>query len=296
MSFDADALQMAIDAHGPVTRVVIARMTGSSPRDIGTSMLVWADGQTGTIGGGTLEYTALAHARGGGIGACDYPLGPTLGQCCGGHVTLVYERFTAAPSGTAPFARRIFGTAPPPKWPQSKWPRSKWNEPTPQYKDGWLCEPIACAAQPLWLWGAGHVGRAVADVMHDMPGFAVTWADVALDRFPDAPPPGVTIVSAAHLPDLMAHAPAQALHLIFTYAHDMDLELCHTALERGFAYCGLIGSCTKWARFRNRLAALGHANSAINRITCPIGDPSLGKHPKMIALGVAQGLIGLVNT
>jgi xanthine dehydrogenase accessory factor len=89
----------------------------------------------------------------------------------------------------------------------------------------------------------------------------------------------------------MAHAPRDAHHLIVTYSHALDLDLCHAALSRGFASAGVIGSATKWARFRRRLAQLGHAPAAIDRIDCPIGDPRLGKHPQAIALGVAARLL-----
>ena len=78
---------------------------------------------------------------------------------------------------------------------------------------------------------------------------------------------------------------------MLTYSHEIDLNLCDRLLRRGFASLGLIGSATKWARFRNRLAAMGHADAEIARITCPIGDPSLGKHPQAIAVGVAARLL-----
>jgi xanthine dehydrogenase accessory factor len=85
-------INQAIAAHGAVTRVVIADIKGSSPREIGASMLLWPGGQSGSIGGGALEYQASQAPR---PGLRRYPLGPELGQCCGGHVTLVTEHFTS---------------------------------------------------------------------------------------------------------------------------------------------------------------------------------------------------------
>ena len=79
---------------------------------------------------------------------------------------------------------------------------------------------------------------------------------------------------------------------MLTFSHSLDLELCHRLLGHGFRTLGLIGSATKWARFRSRLAALGHAEARIARIRCPIGDPGLGKHPQAIAIGVAADLLG----
>jgi xanthine dehydrogenase accessory factor len=89
----------------------------------------------------------------------------------------------------------------------------------------------------------------------------------------------------------MAHAPIAAQHLVFTYSHALDLAICHAALTQGFTFCGLIGSASKWARFRARLAALGHNPSEVLKITCPIGDPNLGKQPISIAISVTQALL-----
>jgi xanthine dehydrogenase accessory factor len=100
----------------------------------------------------------------------------------------------------------------------------------------------------------------------------------------------VTPLVAVNPADLVA-APPEAEHLILTYSHALDLELCHRLLGHGFASCGLIGSRTKWARFRSRLAALGHGEASVARIRCPIGDPTLGKHPQAIAVGVAQEVL-----
>jgi xanthine dehydrogenase accessory factor len=127
------------------------------------------------------------------------------------------------------------------------------------YTAGWLAETLTPAAQPLWIWGAGHVGRAVVHIASQMPDLEVTWIDTSPDRFPDAAPQAVTLVPAENPAPLMAHAPRDAQHLIFTYAHSLDLALCHAALLRGFDFCGLIGSASKWARFQRRLMALGHA-------------------------------------
>jgi len=157
--------------------------------------------------------------------------------------------------------------------------------------DGWMIEPVHKPARQLWIWGAGHVGRALVDVLAPMPDIAITWVDTAPERFPGDAPVGVTLVPAANPADLVRHAPTEAEHLVLTYSHALDLELCHRLLAHEFAFAGLIGSATKWARFRSRLAALGHGAARIAQITCPIGQPSLGKHPQMIAVGVAADLL-----
>ena len=76
-----------------------------------------------------------------------------------------------------------------------------------------------------------------------------------------------------------------------TFSHDLDFALCDALLRHGFGQAGLIGSNTKWARFRKRLEALGHEKQAISQIICPIGTPSFGKDPQAIAVSVAAALL-----
>lgn len=238
--------------------VEIIATRGSAPREAGTAMKVTPARTEGTIGGGALELEAIRHARAvletGGEDTRTLPLGPGLGQCCGGAVTL---RFTRTP-------REVDQPAP--------------QMPALESPDG---------AAELWLWGAGHVGRAVVAACPAR-SFRVTWVDDDAARFPETPRAGVTVITARDMPRLAASAPREAHHLIFTYAHDIDLALCAALLERGFVSCGLIGSKTKWARFRKRLRAAGLDP---DRITCPIGDTSRGKRPDAIAAGVVETLL-----
>ena len=299
--FDRDALLAAVALHGRVARVVIAAFDGSSPRETGAAMLVWGDGQSGTIGGGALEWQAICDARAmladGRLTRLDrVPLGPALGQCCGGAVTLLTEVYDAkavadlpddviarttdsraTDSHDKPMAvRRILSQA-----------RDRGTQPRAQLMQGWFIEPVSCPQRNLWVWGAGHVGRALINVLSPLPGLSVTWVDTCADRFPETIPPNMRALPVPNPADAVPLAPPGAEHLILTYSHALDLDLCHRLLGHGFASAGLIGSATKWARFRSRLAALGHAPGQIARIRCPIGDPSLGKHPQQIAIGVA---------
>lgn len=300
-------LSRAVATHGRVVRVVVAEVQGSAPREAGAAMIVWADaacdgGQSGTIGGGALEWEAAARARAmlAAPGRPDrvdrLPLGPSLGQCCGGAVVLVSELWDAgrladlsgdlvarSPEGRAmPLAvKRLLDRA-----------RARGEAPgAAVWMQGWLVEPVAAPARQIWVWGAGHVGRAIVATLAPLPGLAITWVDVAPDRFPSALPPGVTPRPAPDAAALVTDAPPEAEHLILTFSHALDLELCHRLLRHGFRGAGLIGSATKWARFRSRLAALGHPADRIARIRCPIGDPRLGKHPQAIAIGVAADLL-----
>lgn len=293
--FDLAELADAIAAHGRVARVVIAGFKGSSPREVGAAMLVWTGGQSGTIGGGALEWQAAQRARdmlATGEPRLDHAaLGPALGQCCGGTVTLLTEVYHAdnLPELAPAIARSLDGS-PMPLAVKRLIDRARGQgaAPAPQFLQGWMVEPLATPSRALWIWGAGHVGRALVAVLAPLPGVAITWVDTAPDRFPDALPSNVKALPAADPAAAVALAPQNAEHLILTYSHTLDLALCHGLLRHGFARCGLIGSATKWARFKSRLGALGHSSQTIAGIDCPIGDPSLGKHPQAIAIGVAR--------
>jgi len=303
MSFERAALARAVAAHGAVVRVVVAEALGSAPREAGAAMLVWATGQEGTIGGGALEFAAAARARemlakGGADRVDRLPLGPALGQCCGGAVLLLSEIWTAARLAAlgdgAVVARPLPGQGAERPLAVTRvlaCARGEGMAPRPGVVQGWMVEPLAAPERDIWVWGAGHVGRALVAVLAPLPGIRITWVDTAAGRFPETLPDGVALRVAADPAALVTEAPAGAEHLIVTFSHALDLELCHRLLGRGFAAAGLIGSATKWARFRSRLAALGHGEAQIARIRCPIGEPAFGKHPQAIAVGVAADLL-----
>ena len=296
MSFDLSCL-----SRGPVARVVVASVQGSVPREVGAAMLVWADRTEGTIGGGALEFDAIERARAilaSGEDRYDrVPLGPGLGQCCGGAVGLLTEVWSAArlaepgrvvarplpgrPTEMPLAVRRLVAAA-----------RGGGALPAPGIVDGWMVEPVLEPARHIWVWGAGHVGRALVTVLAPFPWVRLHWADSDRARFPEAVPEGARVLIAENPADLVPLAGPEAEHVVLTYSHALDLEICHRVLGRPFRGLGLIGSATKRARFRSRLAALGHEDAQIDRMACPIGDPALGKHPQAIALGVALGILG----
>ncbi|MEM9031429.1 MAG: xanthine dehydrogenase accessory protein XdhC [Pseudomonadota bacterium] len=246
--------------NAPAIYVKITATRGSTPRAAGTAMAVTATAAAGTIGGGALEHWAIGRAReildaDAGDESVTLALGPRLGQCCGGAVTLHFGKAPAPVDAIQTTARPyVTGGGPP---------------------------------ASLWLWGAGHVGRAVVRAC-PAEAFDITWVDSAPDRFPETVPQHVTVVSAAQMDLLAARSPSDAHHLIFTYSHDIDLALCAALLRLTPASIGLIGSDSKWARFRSKLRAMGLDPTAI---ACPIGNKALGKHPDQIAQGVVDVLL-----
>ncbi|MEO1537596.1 MAG: xanthine dehydrogenase accessory protein XdhC [Pseudomonadota bacterium] len=297
MTFALNALR-ALNRTG--ARVVVAATQGSVPREVGASMLVTDTGASGTIGGGALEFAAIERARQAlqcGKDRIDrIPLGPGVGQCCGGAVTLLTEiwdgsrlasidtvaaRCLPGVSGEMPLSvRRILADA-----------RGSGLLPAAGIVEGWMIEPVHQPTREIWVWGAGHVGRAIVGALAPLPGLTINWADTDSARFPSDVPSSVETLIAANPADLVTLSGSQAEHYVLTYSHPLDLELCHRILARPFRFLGLIGSQTKRARFRKRLLTLGHSQAQIDRMTCPIGDPSLGKHPQAIALGVATALL-----
>jgi xanthine dehydrogenase accessory factor len=307
MSLDPDQISACIAAHGPVARLVVAASKGSAPREAGAAMLVWARGQSGTIGGGALEFEAVARARrnlsqGKDQDHWHMPLGPALGQCCGGAVSLLCEvlshqslhDITETRAAGLPWCRPVSAglQAEPPLSIKRilNAARATGQRPDPGLVDGWMVEPFTAPRRPLWLYGAGHVGRAIVTAFRPLP-YDITWIDTDRTRFPDVIPDNADPLVAADPAQVVTYAPPAARHLILTYSHKLDLDLCHAVLSRDFAAAGLIGSATKWSRFRKRLGALGHGDAQIDRITCPIGLPELGKAPENIAAGVVTKVL-----
>lgn len=326
------ALRDALAAQGRCVLVTVARIKGSTPRESGAKMAVWEDGFAGSIGGGTLEFAALAEARKrlaaaepGGPHLERVALGASLGQCCGGAATLLMEHLDAAalawlgPLGEALAAGRpaslvsaLEGPAvaktlvEPARAAGAPLPEAvvaaargllDEDEPvcrieTAEAGARFLIEPLPRPAPRLLLFGAGHVGRALAPLLAGLP-FETLWIDERPAIFPSDPPPGLTILPARAPALLAEEAPAGSYVLVMTHSHARDLEICERVLQRGdFAYLGLIGSATKRARFERRFRDLGLSEALIERLTCPIGIAGIGgKSPAEIAVAVAAQLL-----
>jgi len=251
---------LARGVHGIL--VTVARETGSAPREAGAAMLVTPEACFGTVGGGRLELQAIERARamladGEDEAMLDLPLGPALGQCCGGHVLLTLSR-----AGQATVAQ---------------------------------LETVAAqeiARRPsVFLFGAGHVGQALTRALLPLPLALTVIDDRAqfLTRLPDG---ADARLSAAPVSEV-ASAPAGAAFVVMTHSHGLDYELTGAALDRGdAAYVGLIGSRTKRARFERWYRVHGADAAALAGLTCPIGgDAPRDKRPSVIAALAAAEIV-----
>jgi len=305
----ADCLQR----DGVCALVTVVRVDGSTPREAGARMVVTAGGDySGTIGGGTLEFEAIRKARtaaGAGEAFLDLQtvsLGPDLGQCCGGRVQIAIETMTAPMLQQARrFAEledngNVFATS-------ATVTRSKvgaravlQEQPDDRFvlKDdeksgeGLLVEQFGEKHRPLFLFGAGHVGRALVLALAPLP-FDVFWIDSRAAQFPGPVPANVRKIATRDPAGELENAPDGAFVLAMTHSHALDEDIMARALlQQRFAYCGVIGSQTKRARFQKRLKSRGLNEPLIANMVCPIGVTALkSKHPAAIAAGVAADLL-----
>jgi xanthine dehydrogenase accessory factor len=263
MTLQAAALRWLDEGRAAIV-IEVAAHRGSVPRETGTRMLVGARDVIGTIGGGHLELQAVEHARRLLRGEAlrreqQLALGPTLGQCCGGAITLRYVPLADSAPET-------------------------WAASMPRFD--------------LQLYGAGHVGRAIVRLLETI-HCRVSWIDARDSEFPREPnAPHIQRVCVEPVEGEVASAPPGACFLVLTHSHALDLAITEAILKRGdFAYLGLIGSRTKRARFMHRFEARGIAPDVLARLTCPIGVPGIvGKEPEVIAVAVVAQLLAITSS
>ncbi|MEE2916105.1 MAG: xanthine dehydrogenase accessory protein XdhC [Pseudomonadota bacterium] len=289
---------------GPLAMVSVLATEGSAPRGAGTRMLVTADATHGTIGGGRLEYQAIEQARAilshapGTWRVQDYPLGPLLGQCCGGRVRLLVEHVDRDALGwiaAAAAGRRLLTTLATTRVERQVTEKAATAPPSargdmPRAGARWS-ETIGERARALYLFGAGHVGQAIARHATGLP-LRLAWFDT---RPLFATIEGVTLVPEDAVAACIADAPDDAAIVILTHDHALDYALVRAALARDrVAFVGVIGSATKRARFLARLERDGVEEGARARLTCPIGlEGVTGKEPDVIAIATLAQLLRL---
>ena len=253
----------------PAVRVVVESTQGSAPREAGAWMGVFRDdAAVGSIGGGQLEHEALALARRALAGEPVAPfqrfaLGPSLGQCCGGVVHLHFELLYPAQADAV---------------------RAR------------LEAEADAARMPVALFGGGHVGRAIVAALLPLM-VRVYWVDSRDEVFPEGLPRQVLTEHSAPVQAAVADLAPQSRVLVMSFSHAEDLDIVAACLQRqreraDLPFIGLIGSKSKWARFRQRLEARGFDETDLARITCPIGVAGVvGKEPEVIAAAVAAQLM-----
>ena len=232
----------------------LSAVRGSSPRERGAFMVIAADAMIGTIGGGALEYMVITRARQAlrdGIppGVMDVPLGPEIGQCCGGRVTVSLK--VVRPEVGAALVQRV--------------------------------RQIETEHPHVYLFGSGHVGKALARALAALP-LSVHVIDTRPDELHDLPE-GID-ARAVPMPEAVVRsAPAGSSFVILTHDHALDFMIAAEALKRGYApYIGMVGSRTKRAKFASWYRGEGGTAEALARLTLPIGDLGLvDKRPEVIA-------------
>jgi len=294
----------------PAVLVTVAIAQGSVPREAGAHMLVTASALFDTIGGGHLELKATAIARAMLLDGRTrhferFPLGPSLGQCCGGVAHLLFERADAAQLARLATRRdadtfRVVAIASTASALCDATGRVLAGDRVPAFdtnagthvRDGWLVDAILAPRAHLILFGAGHVGAAIVRLLGDLP-CRVTWVDERDAMFPDSVPPNVHI-EATDTPDaVVAGAPPGASFLVMTHSHALDGRLCEAILARdNVGWFGLIGSVTKRRQFEHRLRVRGVDGARIDAMVCPIGVPGVaGKQPAVLAIAVVAQLL-----
>lgn len=275
---------------GPAALVTILAAEGSAPRGPGARMVVTETGLEGTIGGGALEHQAMAQARKilalapGSWRVQDYPLGPLLGQCCGGRVRLLIERLDEVPESDGPFEVTLGETVRRVAGPDGE--RLDARGPLP-VSGAHFVEPAETDLLPVTMFGAGHVGRAIAARATGLP-LHIAWHD---SRPEAAETAGVVLADEDSMVACAGSAPEGAAVVILTHDHALDYRLTAAALASPARFVGLIGSRTKRARFMSRLEKDGVDHA---RLTCPIGLPGIsGKEPEVIAIATLAQLLGL---
>lgn len=259
------SLDQFLSAHRSAMLARLSSVKGSSPRAEGTAMLVSAEAIWGTIGGGALEYMVIDKARqmlrdGRRDGMLDVPLGPEIGQCCGGRVEVFLRWLDEAGAES-------------------------------------LRAEVAAEedARPhVFVFGAGHVGHALAKALALLP-VRTHVVDTRPDELAGLPD-GVEALAVALPEAVVRSAPPGSAFVILTHDHALDFLIAAEALRRDDAvYVGMVGSKTKRAKFASWFESAGGEPARVARLVLPIGQQGLGdKRPEVIAaLAAAEIMVHL---
>ena len=289
----------SLDDGQDIVLVTVTATKGSSPRNHGSQMLVTKAGIWQTIGGGALEFDVMARARK--MLASDDDnwqrqhmtviLGPDMGQCCGGQMSLLLEKFTAKQVGVLAALAQEACHGQMLAHPLESGVPLRLQSALSSSDEAVFMAPIMPRQMPLFIYGAGHVSRALIPRLDGL-GFDIFLVDIETARFADNLGDNLQKLLAKAPEKIALRAPKRAAHLVMTHSHSLDEAICLQLLMRGdFAYLGLIGSKSKRARFTKRLAAAGVSPAMLDRLISPIGIRDIkGKSPAHVALSIAADL------
>ena len=322
-------LRSRIDNGGSAVLVTVAKVQGSSPRAPGTRMLVTADDRTGTVGGGKIELQATQYARdmlaeNRDIAVRDFTSDPGLDQSCGGRLTLVFDRIDRSSAGWLSAATGFresdsrpvlvsrldtsaklvvaeserYGSLGAPNLDHAASGAAAVSDHVTRLETH---EGVPLLIGPIYedreielvLFGAGHVGAAIAAVLGSHPDLRITWVDDRPGLLPERTGPNVRAITTEDPAGRVPEMPPGAYFAIMSHSHKLDFDIVEQVLRRGdFRYCGLIGSASKHAQFTKRWLDRGLSEEALEHLVCPIGvDGITGRQPADIAISVAAEIL-----
>ncbi|MCV9909898.1 xanthine dehydrogenase accessory protein XdhC [Brucella sp. HL-2] len=260
-----DDIRAFLNKRSDSVLIEVTDVRGSAPRDAGAWMLVARGMIFRTIGGGQLEYMAIDHARkillGGRDSSMDVPLGPEIGQCCGGRVGLSFRRVNRG------LAEELIAKV-----------------------------DAEISTRPhVYVFGAGHVGDALAYSLSLTP-VRVILVDTREAELMAVDAPGVETCLAALPEQVVRSAPPGSAFIVLTHDHALDFLIVAEALQRGDAvYVGMIGSKTKKATFKTWLKREIGRDDLFNNLICPVGGTVVkDKRPEVIAALAAAEILTAV--
>ena len=288
-----EELIKTIEKNDIVCRAMVVRSDGSTPRDIGANMIIFKNNIQGTIGGGNLEFEIIRNAREKMKSSLTFlrekkkfPLGPNLGQCCGGYVEVILEYYNKQ---TIPLLKSLASK-------NNQFilhPNNEETFPISSYTNekNYIVSKHFKSFHPVFIYGAGHVGRALINVTNDLQ-IERFWIDISEDRFPNNIAKDVNKVVANDLKIIANNSIPNSIHIVMTFSHQIDEEIVETLLNKNNFYkLGLIGSKTKKQRILGRLRKKGISDELLQNVICPIGiSEVLGKKPPQVALSIASQL------
>lgn len=292
--------------------ITVLATKGSIPRETGTKMVVSRKDCVGTVGGGNLEYQCIAMAQ---ARLADneqtwtrkvhrFPLGASLGQCCGGLVIMLLEyidhystqwierlSILSSDDQDTLLVTPLYNDS-----PKYLIQSGQESDALVADKEHYFVESGVPDSFPILLFGAGHVGRALINVLAGI-NCTIRWVDHRVEQFPAVIPANTQAIITDTPEDEIAQAPANTCFIVMTHSHQLDQQVCESILRREeVRFCGLIGSLPKKRKFEQRLQAKGFSQATISKLTCPIGIAGIvGKEPGVIAVSVVAQLLRLLD-